>query len=440
MALIAALLAGLLAVPAVVAAPAAAPPAAGRLSFEDLVANLKSPNAKTRQESAAALGKSRRREAIAPLAALVHDPEPKVRMEVVRALNALRDTSAVSALVTSMGDGDPKIREEAIGALVELYSERERTTAVSRFLDAFSDEYDRASVPPFTAVDPAVFAALGEALRDPEPGIRGQAALTIGILNGRPAVRNLVAALQDPEPDVRGAAATAIGKVGTEQDGAALIPMLSDEASGPRNRALKAIGVLRVRAAAPVLRQLFEANRRRDIGLRALGSLSRLGDPAQADLFRELVLDSDVERRRLAIEGLGRTGDTALLPALKKDYQREKNDELKLSYAFAITLLGDRAFLDSVVLGLASRVHARRCRGFLLEMGRPVLPELYPYLNDPEEDVRAELCDILAELGDPMAIPILEPLIGDPSRKVADRANRAVERLKRVSTAGGSSQ
>ena len=34
---------------------------AGRPTFEDHLANLKSPNAKTRQESAQALGKSRRR-------------------------------------------------------------------------------------------------------------------------------------------------------------------------------------------------------------------------------------------------------------------------------------------------------------------------------------------------------------------------------------------
>jgi HEAT repeat protein len=86
--------------------------AAGKLSFADLLANLKSPTAKTRQEAAAALGKSRRREAVAPLSALVRDPEPKVRMEVVLALRELRDLSAVPALVTSLGDGDPKIREE----------------------------------------------------------------------------------------------------------------------------------------------------------------------------------------------------------------------------------------------------------------------------------------------------------------------------------------
>src|SRR5207244_8861937 len=118
--------------------------AAGKPSFADLGANLKSPTAKTRQEAAAALGKSRRREAVAPLAALVRDSEPKVRLEVVRALRELRDLSAVPALVSSMQDGDPQIREEALGALVEIYAESDRSDPLDRCLKAISDESTRA--------------------------------------------------------------------------------------------------------------------------------------------------------------------------------------------------------------------------------------------------------------------------------------------------------
>ncbi len=104
----------------------AAVSAAAEESFEDQVANLKSPTAKTRQAAAAALGKSRRREAVAPLSALVRDSDNRVRLEVVDALRLLRDTSAAPALVVSLQDGDPRVREQAISALVEIYSERER--------------------------------------------------------------------------------------------------------------------------------------------------------------------------------------------------------------------------------------------------------------------------------------------------------------------------
>lgn len=412
-----------------------APPAwADKPDFADLVANLKSPNAKTRQEAAQDLGQSRRREAIPPLSDLVRDPEVKVRMEVVRALRELRDLQAVPALVTSLGDGEVKIREEAISTLVEIYAERERTGGVTGFLNMFSDEYDRASVAPYTAVDPTVYAALANALRDEDPSIRQDAALSLGILDGRVALRDLQAALQDPEAPVRGAAATAIGKIGTAEDGKALIPVLADQSRDVRDRALNAIGVLRVKEAGPALRELYEQNRKKDSGTRVLACLSRIADPAQGDLFRELVQDPDVETRRLAIEGLGRVADASMLPAFKKDYQRERREELKLAYSFALTLLGDRAFLDSLVLSLPSRTLGNRCRGYILEMGSSVAGELYAYLNDPEAGIRASLCDLLAQIGDPAALPHLQPLINDPSTTVADRANRAVERLKRAGT------
>jgi HEAT repeat protein len=412
--------------------------AASRPSFDDLVANLKSPNASTRREAAGELGRSRRREAVTPLAALVRDPDAKVRLEVVRALRELRDLSAVPAMVTSLSDGEAQIREEAIGSLVEMYADRDRGNPVGRFLELFSDEYDRSSIPPYTPVDPAVIRALANELRDEEKDIREEAAFAIGILNGTEVVPALTEALKDPEPSVRGAAATAIGKIGTAEDGRTLVPLLSDESAAVRNRVMQAIGVLHVKEAGPALRQLYEANRRKEGGIRILAALSRIGDPAQVDLFQELVQDPDPERKRLAIEGLGRISDASRLAAFKKDYQREKNDELRLAYSFALTLLGDRAFLDTIVLSLPSRTVGTRSRSYLLEMGPTILPELYPYLNDPEAEIRAALCDIIASFGDADAIPRLTPLINDPSQTVADKANRAVERLRRAGGAKAS--
>jgi HEAT repeat protein len=419
-----------LALATLLAAPAAALAA---LSFEDLLANLKSPTARTRQEAAEELGKSRRREAVAPLSALVRDPEPKVRMAVVKALRDLRDLDAVPALVTSLQDGDPDIREEAVATLVEIYSDRDRGGPISRFLQTFSDEYDRSSVPPYTTVDPAVFQGLVRTLHDEEKRLRAESAQAIGILGGSSVSGELIAALQDPEPDVRGAAATALGKVGTAEQGKALIPLLSDSSSEVRNRALQAIGVLQVREAGPALRELYEQNRRRELGTRILAALSRIGDPSQADLFRELVASTDPETRRLGVEGLARVADGSMLAAFKKDYQRERNEDVRLAYAFALAYLGDRAFLDSIVLSLGSSgSRARRAQGYLLELGPGIVPDLYPYLGDQDAKVRGALCDVLAQLGDTGAIEPMTPLLGDPNADVADRANRAIQRLRRA--------
>ena len=88
-------------------------------------------------------------------------------------------------------------------------------------------------------------------------------------------------------------------------------------------------------------------------------------------------------------------------------------------------------FVDTIVLSLPSRTLGTRSRNYLLEMGADVLPDLYPYLNDPDPEIRAALCDVIALIGDVDAVGRLTPLINDPSPKVADRANRAVEKLRR---------
>jgi HEAT repeat protein len=167
-----------------------------------------------------------------------------------------------------------------------------------------------------------------------------------------------------------------------------------------------------------------------------LASLARTGDPAQGDLYRELLFSNDPEQRRLAVEGLGRIATPAMLPAFKTDFQREKNGDVRIAYAFAIARLGDRAFLDTLVLALGgSGVSAGHARDLLMELGPGVAPDLYPYLGDRDPGVRGAVCDLLAALGDTNAPERLTPLLADPNSRVADRANRAIEKLRQKGAA-----
>jgi HEAT repeat protein len=343
----------------------------------------------------------------------------------------------VPALVTSLQDSDPGIREEAVSALVEIYTERDRTGPIGRFLETFSDEYERSSVPPYTQVDPSVYRGLsGVLLKDEKAAIRASAAYAIGILAGGSSIPDLVKALQDPAGEVRAAAATALGKCATAVEGRELIPLLADSDTTVRNRALQSIGVLRVHEAGPALREMFVQHRRRELGARVLASLARTGDPAQGDLYRELLFSNDPEQRRLAVEGLGRIADKSMLSAFKTDFQREKSGDVRIAYAFAIARLGDRAFLDTLVLALGgSGSSADHARNLLIELGPGIVPDLYPYLNDRDPGVRGAVCDLLAVLGDASSADKITPLLADPNSRVADRANRAIEKLRRQGTA-----
>jgi HEAT repeat protein len=411
---------------------AASQVAMARTTCEDLRANLKSPNVKTREDAAVQLGSARCQDSVTSLAALVRDPEAKVRVAVVRALREIRDTSSVPALTTFLGDGDAEIRGQAIAALAEVYSERDRPATLTRLLGAFSDEVDTYTVPEYVRVDPSVAPALARVLQDDVAEVRRAAAQTIGVLRGKVAVPQLTAALADPDADVRAEVVTAMEKTATAAEGRVLNPLIEDESSAVRIRVLHALGTLGVKEAGPALRALWEGNRRREWEPRMLDALARVRDPGNRDLFLLLVQDPDMARRRFAIEGLARISDASIVTALKKDYQRESNEELRLAYCFALSLLGDRAFVDSLVLALPKRPEGRRCREYLLEMGPAVLPELYPYLGDPSAEVRAELADLLGSMTAPEAVPHLERLLADPNSQVVDRATRALENLRRL--------
>ena len=65
-----------------------------------------------------------------------------------------------------------------------------------------------------------------------------------------------------------------------------------------------------------------------------------------------------------------------------------------------------------------------------------MLPDLYPYLDDPDADVRAALCDIMGahgRSGGDRAADAAAQRSRAPN--VADRANRAVERLRAARSA-----
>ena len=82
-------------------------------------------------------------------------------------------------------------------------------------------------------------------------------------------------------------------------------------------------------------------------------------------------------------------------------------------------------------------VAGERARGYILELGPSITPDLYPYLGDQDPGVRAALCDLLAELGDTAAIDRLSSLLTDPTSDVADAANRAIQSLRRAQAARG---
>lgn len=393
--------------------------------------DLKSASPSVRRKAASDLGKSKAPDALPRLAALVRDPDIDVRVTVLRAIASLRDLAGVPSMVVFMADSQARVRSEAIDGVVEIYTHRDRP-GMSRFLSIFSDGRDKPEPLLVSSVDFEVYRSLAALLKDSDLGVRESAAEAIGILGGTEVAADLAAATGDAVPAVRAAAVTAIVKVGTSADGEALTPLLKDPSAAVRRRAIAGQGRLKVGDAAPELRRLFAANPESEEGLLVLNSLAQIALAQDRPLFQRLALQADPRKRRPSIEALARLNEKGNEGRFKRDFQREKNEEMRAAYAFAIFLFGDRAFIDTVVLGLAgTKDRARQSRGYVEELGARALPEVLDYLREPDPKVRAGLCDALSTAGVTGAMAAIEPLAKDRDAMVAASALRGLAILKR---------
>jgi HEAT repeat protein len=404
-------------------------PATAQASFQDELANLQSPNSKTRAKAAKALGKSQRREAIGPLIQTMRDPEVKVRKEVVQALRKFQDVETVEGLLIGLSDEAKDVRDHAMEGILEIYVAPERRGPV---LGVFRVSRRPEDVDPLTPPDIKVVRALEARLRDDEPSLRVKAARTLGMLQAEEAVESMIRALPDMDMDVRAEVVISLGRIGGEAAGRALVGALNDSSDRIRTHAIQALGRMQYKAAALALLNIYDAEQGKTMGDRALAALAQMGAPEARGVFYQNMTNKKAERRRYAAEGLGRLGDKALTGGLIKDFLREPDPGVQLAYCFAIARLEHREFIDRLALSLSKVELREQARDYLVELGSPFMTEFVTYLSDPVADVRKGMIQVLMLIGDPAAIPYLEPMLADSDPKVADRANRAIARLERV--------
>ncbi len=403
-------------------------------SFQDEIANLRSPNTGTRVNAAKALGKSGRPEAIPALTEATRDPELKVRKVVVKALRSFTSSETVDGMLVSLRDDDKDIRNEAMFALLEIYvgaGNAEMSGSFDWILGSriLGSRKRTPVLKGLVPVDSRVVSGFEVRMQDEEPSLRQRAAYSLGVLGATDAVDTLGAALYDPAKNVRLQAIGALGEIGSDEAGEALRGALRDGSKDISAAAISALGSMRYKPAAPELISIYDANANK-LGDRALVALSLMGAPEARGVFYYQLTSSRSEQRRWAAEGLGRLDDESLVPGLSKDFLREPDPRVQLAYCFSLASLGRAEFVDRIALSLGNKKLREQAHDYAVELGSPLLDELVSYLTDPVPEVRKEMALVLMEIGDEAAIPYLEPLLSDPDREVADRANRAIAHLE----------
>jgi len=246
-----------------------------------------------------------------------------------------------------------------------------------------------------------------------------------------PAVAPLLRALDHYDPAVRAAAVRVAGRLQVTPAGDALIRLVNDSNPTVRFAAMRALGDVHEERAIQALSEQFNYYGKGEGGWSALEGLARIGHASSADLFRSRLADKDPLLRTAAAEGLGRVGNTDDASAVRDAYAREGSETSRTAMAFAMVRLKDPQYLLRLVDALGSSRTALQAQSYVLELGPAVLPDLILRLQDASAAVRGGVAELVGALGTSEQMGVLEPLIKDRDRSVAEAASVAIDRIKR---------
>ena len=378
--------------------------------FDDVVRNLRNPNADARMESLKLLAESKYIEAVLPIAPLVNDPLDQIQLEAINTelsfwtVDDIRARKRVAFIIETRGAG----RAETVFAAGPL------------------------AVWPRQA-PPELVSALLKAVDDENPKVRVEAIYTLGAVAQPPLAddpaKQLIKALDHYDPVIRAAAARVIGRLKVTSAGKDLITAVNDSQQPVRLAAMRALGDIRERTAIDALTQQVEHYKKGEGAWSALDALANIGDPSSVPLFKTRLADRDQFIRRAAAEGLGRAGDSSEIAALEAGETKDSSPMVRAAMAFALSRLG-RDYVRHLIAALDDEKLVAQAAGYLIELGPVAIPALLEALKEQDDAIRGNAALVLGAVGTSEHIPALSALSTDREPDVKRAAGRSIDRIK----------
>ncbi|MBX3387352.1 MAG: HEAT repeat domain-containing protein [Phycisphaeraceae bacterium] len=246
-----------------------------------------------------------------------------------------------------------------------------------------------------------------EALRDPNPGVRGVAALAVAKASVCTLKEDVRPLLNDPVPQVRAGAILSLWRCRERVDPSPLADMLKSDRPEVRAQAAFVLGEMRESSARQLLadsaRDLIKRaspGAQRLLDLQIAEARIKLGDETAITDIRSALFparNDDLEATALAAQIAGEVQDRwsinplMYLCTMKDDEGRAMPPEVRLAAAGALARMGvpQGAATASGFLGSPIPVH-RAQAAMVLGWSRQsnYLPNIYPLLDDPAPRVR----------------------------------------------------
>jgi HEAT repeat protein len=382
--------------------------------FEDVVRNLRNPDAKIRVSAVRLLREAGYAEAIAPIAPLVTDPIDEIQLEAI-------DAELSFFLV------EPVPARKRVALVLEVRTE-------GRAASAF-DAGPLAAWP--RSAPPELIDALLTALDDDHKKVRLEAVYTLGIVAGasgtplpEAAAARLIKALDHYDPAVRTGAARVIGRLKVKSATDGLLKAVNDSSAPVRYASIRALGDIREERAIHAITEQLTYYGKGEGAWAALDALARIAHSSSVPLFEARLDDNDPNLRRAAVEGLARAGTKASVSPFVMAVNQDDSETVRAAMAFALHKQGYANYLGRLIDFMDQERTAGQVQLYLLELGGTVVASVIPRLQEPDEGVREHLAMALGALGDQTTIAALTPLKDDRDRDVAAAATHAIERIK----------
>ncbi len=398
------------------------------MTFEQAARDLTSADSGTRLRAARMLKEAAYPEAAVPLAPLVTDAVDEVQLQAIAAeLNIFLAEKVV-----------PRKR---LGLVIEVRNPIDAAAAFSAGPLALGP----------LPVPAEVLTALRAGARDENPRVALEALYAFGTLAIEPigtarrellrtSGPDLASMLGAPDPVLRFTAVRVLGRVFEHRAddppvdqlvGDAVITTLNDADRTVRAASMQTLGAMRYERAVQGLTDLFQHFGKGERAEAWLDAIAHIGHPYSAPLLASQLTNKSAAIRGIAMEGLGRTGDRTKAGEIDAALKNERSEAVKLAGSFAAVLLTG-APITPIGDALRNASLHDQARGYLLELARGRTALFTRYAQDPDEQVRVDVADILGLAGDPGALPMLDPLARDANPQVATAAARAIARLRRA--------
>jgi HEAT repeat protein len=409
--------------------------------YDTLISRLENRDPKIRREACKLLGDYGDRRAVPALGKLVKDLDEETRFRAVEAMSSLLDRQSIPFLAEALKDPARRVKSKAIEGLVTLYISTQGPGGIrglfARTVEMFRRSEEDLVVPPGTDVDSRVIEALAGSIDDPDNEIARDAAKSLGILRARAAAPRMNEVVLFAPTTVKLEILKALQKIRDPEAARNVARLLNTSDAKVRSQAAYTLGLLGAREHSPDIRRLVDRDPDKDVRQTAFEALSLMPSEDMTGWFAGHLTNKNDRLREFAADALGRlpaavvTGE--MKASLRTTHDTDKKARVRLACAFALVAHGDNQFLPELMEALTSAFHRQYGLAYLTELGRDGsrFPVYYPYLKSEKAEIRRYLCDVFANLANPIALEEVKPLTTDANTNVAAAALRAAAVLER---------